>query len=147
MASANPEESKAGPYPVIAENATATEFSGTVHALDQILSEDSGTLRAQLLAQLEWLDTIGAALDALRRRKIEDPDLAEAATIAARLRAAISSRHEHVTADKALWLSLFGCISEPFLKHFSSAVGDDLGHATAHKIIEVLSSLSQYLKV
>jgi hypothetical protein len=146
MASAYPEESNEALYPVIAETATATEFSGAVRAFDQIPSEDSATIRAHLPAQIEWLDTIDAALRELRRRKIEDPNLAEAATIVARLRAAISSRQEHITADKALWLCLFGCISEPFLKHFSSAVGDDLGHATAHKIIEVLSSLSQYLK-
>jgi hypothetical protein len=110
-------------------------------------SEDSATIRAPLPAQIEWLDTIEAALSELRRRNIADPNLAEAATIVSRLRAAISSRPEHITADKALWLCLFGCISEPFLKHFSSAIGDDLGHATAHRIIEVLSSLSQYLKI
>ena len=38
----------------------------------------------------------------------------------------------------ALWLSLYGCISIPFLKHFSSAIGNDLGHETAQKMIEVL---------
>jgi hypothetical protein len=147
MASANPEESNKALYPVIAESAASTEFSGVVRALDQIPSEDSATIRAQLPAQIEWLDTIEAALCELRRRNIKDPNLAEAATIVAWLRAAITSHQEHITADKALWLGLFGCISEPFLKHFSSAVGDDLGHATAHKIIEVLSSLSQYLKI
>lgn len=147
MASANPEESKETLYPIIADSTTSTECSGAVLALDQIPSEDSATIRAQLPAQIEWLDTIEAALCELRRRNIEDPNLAEAATIVSRLRAAIGSRQEHITADKALWLGLFGCISEPFLKHFSSAVGDDLGHATAHKIIEVLSSLSQYLKL
>jgi hypothetical protein len=147
MASANPEESNEALYPVIAESATTAEFSGAVRALDQIPSEDSATIRAQLPAQIEWLDTIEAALSELRRCNIADPNLAEAATIVSRLRAAISSRSEHITGDKALWLRLFGCVSEPFLKHFSSAIGDDLGHATAHKIIEVLSSLSQYLKI
>jgi hypothetical protein len=33
------------------------------------------------------------------------------------------------------------------LQHLSSAVGNDLGHATAQKIIEVLASLLQYLKL
>lgn len=147
MASANPEKSNEALYPVIAESAAFTEFSGAVRALDQIPSEDSATIRAHLPAQIEWLDTIEAALCELRCRNIEDPNLVDAATIVLRLRAAISSHQEHITADKALWLGLFGCISEPFLKHFSSAIGNDLGHATAHKIIEVLASLSQYLKV
>lgn len=147
MTLANPEKSNEALYPVIAESATSTEFSGAVRALDQIPSEDSATIRAQLPVQIEWLDIIEAALCELRRRNITDPNLADAATIVSRLRTAINSCQEHITADKALWLGLFGCISEPFLKHFSSAIGDDLGHATAHKIIEVLASLSQYLKV
>jgi hypothetical protein len=147
MASANPERSNEALYPVIAESATSTEFSGAVRALDKIPSEDSATIRAHLPVQIEWLDTIEEALGELRRRNITDPNLADVATIVSRLRAAINSRQEHITTDKALWLGLFGCISEPFLKHFSSAIGDDLGHATAHKIIEVLASLSQYLKV
>ncbi|MBV8736859.1 MAG: hypothetical protein JO007_06305 [Alphaproteobacteria bacterium] len=146
MASANPEKSNEALYPVIAESTTSTEFSGAVRALNQIPSEDSTTIRAQLPVQIEWLDTIEGALCELRRRNIADPNLAAAATIVSRLRTVISSRQEHITADKALWLGLFLCVSE-LLKHFSSAIGDDLGHATAHKIIEVLASLSQYLKV
>ena len=146
MASANPEESNKVLYPVVANLGASTEFSMSVRALDQIPSENSATIRAQLPVQIEWLDTIEAALCELRRRDIEDPNLAEAATIVSRLRAAISSRQEHITADKALWLGLFLCVSE-LLKHFSSAIGDDLGHATAHKIMEVLASLSQYLKI
>ena len=131
---------------MISESATSTEFSGAVRALDQIPSEDSATIRAQLPVQIEWLDTIDAALCELRRRNIADPNLADVAIIVSRLRTAINSRQEHITTDKALWLGLFLCVSE-LLKHFSSAIGDDLGHATAHKIIEVLASLSQYLKV
>ena len=87
---------------MIAESAISAEFSGAVRALNQIPSEDSATIRAQLPVQIEWLDTIEAALCELRRRNIEGLNLTDAATIVSRLRAAISSHQEHITADKAL---------------------------------------------
>ena len=88
---------------------------------------------------------IETALRHLEHRGISDPALFKAAAVAEQLRDAIKSPAKMTTA--ALWVGLYGCISMPFLKHFSSAIGDDLGHETAHKVIQVLSQLSQYLKL
>ena len=88
---------------------------------------------------------IETALSDLARRGINDPALAEAGRLPNNSGTRSNRRRQQTTT--ALWVSLYGCISIPFLQHFSSAVGNDLGHDTAQKIIEVLASLSQYLKL
>jgi hypothetical protein len=80
------------------------------------------------------------------RRQLHDPALVEAAATAEQLRAEISSRQPRADIAKKLWLCLNASVSTPFFVYYSRAVGNDLGHATAHKIIEVLASLSNFLK-
>ncbi|HXC15747.1 MAG TPA: hypothetical protein VNV39_23280 [Stellaceae bacterium] len=148
MAAASPDQGGVlAPYRVVADMGISTGFEGTIRASDRIPSEELTAIRADVHIQLEWLDAIEAALRELRRRHIEDPALVEAAVIAEQLRAAISSPEALAKSPKALWACLYGCISAPFLLHFSSAVGDDLGHATAHKIVEILSILTRYLNL
>jgi hypothetical protein len=148
MAPADPDEGGSETlHPVLADMGVATEFGGAVRTDVPIPDECIATIRASTQTQIEWLDAIEAALCELRRRQIQDSALVEAAAVATRLRAAITAPQSHGKSVKLLWLCLYGCISVPFLEHYSSAVGDDLGHATAHKIIEVLSNLSHYLKL
>jgi hypothetical protein len=148
MAPADPDEGGAETlFQVTADLAVATEAVGSVRGDEPLRSEELAAIGADAPIQLEWLDAIEMALSELRRRQVEDPALVEAATVAARLRAAIISPGAPVKSTRVLWLCLYGCISVPFLRHFSSAVGDDLGHETAHKIIEALSSLTHYLNL
>lgn len=133
-------------YPIAAISPAPLSFAHTSCAEIPLSTEATTAIRAEIPAQLEWLGAIEAALSDLRQRGVDDPALAEAATIAALLRTAIGAPAASAPTT-ALWLSLYSYVSIPFLKHFGSAVGADLGHATAHKIIEVLSNLSNYLKL
>jgi hypothetical protein len=147
MATENRDEGSVQPaYPVVAGLAVPIEFGVALHAGAPIDAEGLTTIRADTATQLAWLDAVEMALRELRHRHVYDPGFAAAADVALRLRAAIGSC-EPPKSTRALWLCLYGCISVPFLQHFSSAIGKDLGHATAHEIIEVLSSLSHYLNL
>ena len=149
MSLATPEgENRDAAYPVISEIPLPAEITRAVRGANPLLSENTATLGAEtaIAIQTEWLGVIEAALSDLARRGIDDPILAEAGGVAEKLRVAIASPAPGQPTT-ALWLSLYACISIPFLQHFSSAVGNDLGHATAQKIIEVLASLLQYLKL
>ncbi len=134
-------------YPVVSDTLVPGESARAVCAGDPFLTENTAALRADMIAiQSEWLGVIETALRHLEHRGIHDPALFEAAAVAEQLRDMIKSPGAKMTTA-AFWVSLYGCISIPFLKHFSSAIGDDLGHETAHKVIQVLSQLSQYLKL
>jgi hypothetical protein len=130
-------------YPVVAATAVPAEASGLAGTRVWAAAESLGTVLSDAAVQLEWLDAIEAALAELRRRQVRDPALSKAARLAGQLRAAIAS--PAAPSTRALWLGLLATVSALFLQHFSAAVGDDLGHATAHKIIAVLASLSQSL--
>ncbi len=149
MSLATPEEGnhETG-YPLVSEMPVCAEITRAVRAANPLLSENTATLGAEIAVaiQSEWLGVIETALSHLEQRGFGDPILFEAAAVAEQLRDAIKSPAAKITIA-ALWLSLYGCISVPFLKHFSSAIGEDLGHETARKVIEVLSQLSQYLKL
>lgn len=146
MAPANPDEDSGETLSrVVAGIGVGAEFGGPVHASVQPPAENLATIRASIKTQIEWLDAIEAALSELRH--LQNVALVEAAAVAAQLRTAITSSQPSGKSTKALWLCLYGCISVPFLEHYSSAVGSDLGHATALKIIQVLSSLSQHLNL
>ena len=144
MATTNPAAGRVSSLrPVVAATAVPVEASGLAGTSVRTAAENLGAVLSDAAMQLEWLDAIEAALDELRRRQVRDPALSEAATLAGQLRAAIVA--PAAPSTRALWLGLLATVSALFLRHFSAAVGDDLGHATAHKIIAVLASLSQYL--
>jgi hypothetical protein len=148
MTPANPDEGRAETrFPVVANLGMATEFGGSIRADEPLRSEQLAVIGADTSTQLDWLDAIEMALSELRRRQVEDPGLSAAAAVAARLRAAIASSQAPANSTNVLWRYLYRCIVTQFLTHFSSAVGDDLGHETAHKIIEVLSSLARSLNL
>ena len=134
-------------YPITVDAGVATEFVGSLRADQQSPTEEVAGIRMDVATQFEWLDAIEAALRELLCRRVGDASLAEAAAVAAQLRAALASPGVPTKTTVALWLCLYGYISLPFLKHFSSAIGDDLGHAVAHKVLEVLASMAHYLNL
>jgi hypothetical protein len=147
MAAANPDQDNGETlYPVVANIGASLEFGGTVGTDAPISSEHLAIIRADVPTQIGWLDAIEVALCEVRRH-LQDPALVEAAAMAKELRAEVTSARPHGAVAKQLWLCLYASISTPFLVYYSSTVGSDLGHATAHKIIEILSDLSHYLKL
>ena len=146
MTSVNPDEARSETlHLVVADTGASMEF-GAVSLADATLpSEHLAMISADTPAQIAWLDAIEAALCEMQRH-LQDAALAEARTTADKLRAEITSPRPRSDVAKKLWLLLYASISTPFLAYYSSAMGNDLGHATAHKIIEVLSNVSHYLK-
>jgi hypothetical protein len=112
------------------------EFGGTVDANTPVQTEHLSTIRADIPTQIEFLATIATALRELRPYVTDTALLDKTAADADKLQSELTS--PDVVNN---WLLLLGAISLVFAKHFAATAGDDLGHAAAHKIIQVLSQL------
>ncbi len=146
MASVNPEEANSETlHRLVIDTGGSMEFGRELGADAPISSERLAIIGADTATQIAWLDAIEKALGEIQGH-VQDPALADARTTTSELRAEITSPQPRGDLTRKLWLLLYASISAPFLAYYSSAVGNDLGHATAHKIIEVLSHLSHYLK-
>jgi hypothetical protein len=128
------------------QSALPAECGATVAAGVPFSAEYATAIRTEPAIQLAWVDAVETALRQLSHSKPEDPVLADAAALTTRLRAAITGSSLSGKPPAALWLCLYCCISIPFLNHFSSAIGDDLGHAMAHQIVQVLSDVVHRLE-
>jgi hypothetical protein len=147
MASINAQETETEPlsWVTIASGVNA-EFGAALRGSEPIVGEEVAGIRAEPVMNLAWLDAVETALRRLQDRNAEDPVLVEAVAVAARLRAALGASGASPKAPAALWMCLYCCISLPFLNHFSSAIGDELGHAMAHQIVKVLSDMAHHLE-
>ena len=146
MASINLDEANTEtPHVVVTNTGGSMEFDRALRADAPIGSERLTIVGADTATQIAWLDAIEAALGEVQEH-LQGRVLADARTTTSQLRAEITSPQPRSDMTRKLWLLLYASISTPFLAYYSSAVGNDLGHATAHKIIEVLSHLSHYLK-
>jgi hypothetical protein len=131
---------------VMAASGITAECGAAVGAGEPLASEDVAAIRTEPAIDLAWLDAVETALRQLQHRNAEDPMLLEAVAVAERLRAALVAPGASHKSGAALWLCLYCCISLPFLNHFSSAIGDELGHAMAHQIVKVLSDMAHHLE-
>jgi hypothetical protein len=122
------------------------EYGATIGAGDPLSAEHGVAIRTEPAIQLAWVDAVETALRQLAHRNPDDRVLADAVALTTRLRAVITGSGPSDKPSAALWLCLYCCLSMPFLNHFSSAVGDDLGHAMAHQIVQVLSSVVHRLE-
>lgn len=135
-------DNRIGGFPVAAASGFPTEYGAAISIGEPFCSEDIAGIETAPVIQLEWIDAVETALRQLSSRHPEDMVLIEAVAAAARLRTAVSASAISGKSAATLWFCLYCCVSLPFLNHFSSAIGSDLGHAMAHQIVKLLSSMA-----
>lgn len=134
-------------FPVTAASEVPAECGGALGAGEPFSTEHGAAIRTEAAIQVDWVDMVETVLHQLQRHNPEDPVLVEAIAAAARLREVVSTPGTPEKSTAVLWLCLYCCITLPFLHHFSSAVGNDLGHAMAHEIVKVLSNMTHHLEL
>lgn len=142
MAPMDADKTETKGFAITAASGVPAECGAAFAAGEPFRTEHVAGIQTEPVIQLAWVDVVETMLRQLQHRNPEDPVLVEAIAAAARLRKAISSPGTPEKSTAALWLSLYCCITLPFLHHFSSAVGNDLGHALAHQIVKILSSIT-----
>jgi hypothetical protein len=147
MVPVNADNAKIGGFPVATASGIPAEYGAAVSGGERFCSEDIAGIETGPVIQLEWIDAVETALRQLSSRYPEDMVLIEALAAAARLRTVVSASGTSGKSAATLWFCLYCCVSLPFLNHFSSAVGNDLGHAMAHQIVKVLSSMAHHLEL
>jgi hypothetical protein len=136
------DKSETAGFAITAASGVPAECGAAFAAAEPFGTEHVAGIRTESAIQLDWVDMVETMLCQLQHRNPEDPVLVEAIAAAARLREAISAPGTPEKSTAALWLCLYCCITLPFLHQFSSAVGNDLGHAMAHQIVRILSSIT-----
>ena len=143
MAPMDADKTETGGFAITAASGVPAECGAAFAAGEPFRSEHVAGIRTEpVILQLDWVETVETMLRQLQYRNPEDPMLVEAIAVVARLREAISAPVTPEKSTAALWLCLYCCITLPFLHNFSSAVGNDLGHAMAHQIVKILSSIT-----
>lgn len=142
MAPMDADKTETGGFAITAASGIPAECGAAFAAGAPFRTEHVAAIQTEPVIQLDWVDTVETMLHQLQHRNPEDPVLFEAIAAAARLREAVSAPGTPEKSTAALWLCLYCCITLPFLHHFSSAVGNDLGHAMAHQIVKILSSIA-----
>jgi hypothetical protein len=142
MAPMDADKTETAGFAITAATGVPAECGAAFAAAAPVRTEHVADIRTEPVIQLDWVDMVETMLRQLQHRDPEDPVLVEAIAAAARLRVAINASGTPEKSTGALWLCLYFCITLPFLHHFSSAVGNDLGHAMAHQIVKILSSIT-----
>jgi hypothetical protein len=130
------DDNEGGLHQVVSDVGGGLEFGGAVDVNTPIQVEHPSAIRADIPTQIEFLATIATALRELRPYVTDTALLDKTAADADELQSELTPPD---VVNK--WLLLLGAISLLFLKHFAATAGDDLGHAVANKIIQVLSQL------
>jgi hypothetical protein len=110
-----------------------------------IQNEHLSLIRADVPVQVELLHKITTALGEIKPYISDTALLDKATSVTKELRAELTSPQPRNDLINKYWFQFMGALCLLLMNHFLGTVGDDLGHAVAQKIIEVVSELVRHM--